>query len=554
MIGSWSRLWFAALPLVGNHLWQSTVCLAVVALLTLTVRNNQAHVRHRLWLAASIKFLIPIAPLMAIGRRFAWHAPATGRPTMSFVVDTMSQPFSGAFYAAAASPAHSGPHPVWVSAPMLLLSVWLAGCAAVLLTWLTEWWRVARTLRRERPMHGGREVTILHRLQRIGGLKTPIAIVTWRTSFEPGVFGIAKPVLLWPRGLSERLDDDQLEAILAHEVCHVWRRDNLTVAVHMVVEAVFWFHPLVWWLEQRLMHERERACDEAVIRWGVPAPVYAESIIKTCEFCVASPFVYVPGATDSDLNARIEAIMNMRRGEALRGWRKLLLAATGVIAVVGPVAVGVLNAPRVMAQSPMADATVRTFVVASVNQPSTPLSAFDVGRHRLVTLLFDTRTQGPEDVARAVDAAKRWVSEKMAPSDLVAVATAGSSIQVLTAFTSSKAEVTSVLCALSVAATDHASPADTSTPTTEAFTERRPPAHADFVVVSSEPLKGFIQYFSAGISRRGTDLRSDLRAVEGAAVHANVAMFPMAIYPIDSRNLPAIVPGDNTTAACAPPK
>ena len=51
----------------------------------------------------------------------------------------------------------------------------------------------------------------------------------------------------------------------------------------MVVQALFWFHPLVWWVGARLIDERERACDEDVIRLGSEPQVYAESILKTCE-------------------------------------------------------------------------------------------------------------------------------------------------------------------------------------------------------------------------------------------------------------------------------
>jgi beta-lactamase regulating signal transducer with metallopeptidase domain len=553
VIGSLSRSLSVALPMVANHLWQSTVCLALVALLTWTLRNNQAHVRHRLWLAASIKFLIPFAPLVAIGRQFAWHAPAAGQPAMLLLVDTMSPPFSGVFHAATVSLAHSRPLAVWVSAPMLLLSLWLVGCAAVLLTWFAEWRRVATTVRGEQPMCEGREMTVLRRLQRIGGLETPISIIPSPTSFEPGVFGIAKPMVLWPQDLSERLDDDQLEAILAHEVCHVWRRDNLTVAIHMVVEVVFWFHPLVWWVERRLVEEREQACDEAVIRWGISPPVYAEGILKTCEFRLASPLLHVCGATDSDLNARIEAIMNTRPRDTLHGWRKVLLATTGVIAMAAPVAVGALSTPQLTAQSAAPITATAQASPDAQGQAPAPLTAFDAASHRLVTLLFDVRSVMPEDVTKAADAAERWVNEKMAAADLVAVATRGSSLQVLTGFTSSKAEVTAALCAFSAAATGYVAAVDANTSASDWFDSAdRLRALAARPVTS--PPKNAILYYSAGIKSGGPDLQVELRAAVFAAVGGNVAMYPMSIYPVDSRSLPAIVPGDSAGAACAPPK
>ena len=82
---------------------------------------------------------------------------------------------------------------------------------------------------------------------------------------EPGVFGIFRPVLLVPEGITDRLTPAQWKTILTHELCHVRRRDNLTAAIHMAIEAIFWFHPLVWWIGKRLIDERERACDEEVL-------------------------------------------------------------------------------------------------------------------------------------------------------------------------------------------------------------------------------------------------------------------------------------------------
>ena len=55
-----------------------------------------------------------------------------------------------------------------------------------------------------------------------------------------------RPVLVLPARLLEHLNERQLNAVLAPEMCHVRRHDNLFAAIHMVVEAIFWFNPLVW--------------------------------------------------------------------------------------------------------------------------------------------------------------------------------------------------------------------------------------------------------------------------------------------------------------------
>ncbi|MGH9447776.1 MAG: hypothetical protein ACRD3O_18940 [Terriglobia bacterium] len=67
----WSVIWAAVAPAVANHLWQSTVFAVVAALLTLTLRKNQARARYWLWLAASLKFLIPFSLLVAAGSYLA---------------------------------------------------------------------------------------------------------------------------------------------------------------------------------------------------------------------------------------------------------------------------------------------------------------------------------------------------------------------------------------------------------------------------------------------------------------------------------------------------
>ena len=186
------------------------------------------------------------------------------------------------------------------------------------MTWLARWRRVAAAVRNATIVESGRELEILRRLD------AGLPLLASDISLEPGVFGILRPVLLWPRSISERLSDEQIEAIFVHELAHIRRRDNLAAALHMVVQAIFWFHPLVWWVGARLIDERERACDEEVIRQGSEPQVYAESILKTCEFSIESPVACVSGVTGSDLKKRIEQIMRREAGTALNTWKKCL--------------------------------------------------------------------------------------------------------------------------------------------------------------------------------------------------------------------------------------
>jgi bla regulator protein BlaR1 len=342
----------AIAPAMANHLWQSTLFAALAVILTLAFRKNQARIRHHLWLAASVKFLIPLSLLIAIGRRLASpRFSLNGRSGLFSAVEGFSQPFT--FVVVAPLNHATSAARLLALLPGLAAAVWLCGFVTVVILWSVRWRRVAATVRRSTPMDQGREVDALRQLEEAGGVRKPMAFLWSRNSaLEPGIFGIFRPVLLWPAKISDRLQDSHLKAILAHEVAHVRRRDNLAAAMHMTVEAIFWFHPMVWWLGARLLEERELACDEEVLQLGNPPSIYAESILKTCEFCVGSDLVCVSGVTGAELKKRIVRIMNPNLAEKLGPGRRLLLASVGTAAVLGPVLFGLWNTPAVRAQSP----------------------------------------------------------------------------------------------------------------------------------------------------------------------------------------------------------
>src|SRR5258708_4309565 len=348
-----SALWTAFAPALGNHLWQSTVFVTMAGSLTLILRKNQARARYWLWLAASMKFLIPFSLLIGIGSHLAWSRGFAGtRAGLYFAMEEVSRPFSQPTTSmiSRAAPSTTSPSLTHLL-PALLAAVWLCGFLVVVCVWYMRWRRISAGIRKAVQLQEGREVDALRQLERIGGIRKRIEMLMSRASLEPGIFGIARPVLMWPEGISKRLEDAHLEAILAHEVWHVRRRDNLAAAIHMVVEASFWFYPLVWWLGARLVEERERACDEAVLELGTDRQVYAESILKICEFCVGSPLACVSGVTGADLKKRIVRVMTEGVMRKLDFSRRLLLSAAALAAIAVPVVAGVLNVTQTRAES-----------------------------------------------------------------------------------------------------------------------------------------------------------------------------------------------------------
>jgi bla regulator protein blaR1 len=308
-------------PLV-NHLWQSTLFAACAALLTLALRKNRAQARYALWLVASAKFLVPFSLLVGVASRLGRHPAAAIMPSaLPPMIQRASQPFalSGSLVTIPAEQP---------AAPSLMLAVfcavWAIGFAVLVFSWCRRWRHLSSAVRTAAPLD----------------LAIGVKVMSSPAFPEPGVFGIRRPMLLLPEGIVSRLTAPQLESVLAHELCHIRRRDNLATAMHMVVEALFWFHPFVWWIGARLIAERERACDEEVLQMGNEPAAYAEGILRVCELYLESPLPCVAGVTGANLRTRIEEIMTRRIAVNLDSRRKLLLALAGVCVVAGPLLVG----------------------------------------------------------------------------------------------------------------------------------------------------------------------------------------------------------------------
>jgi beta-lactamase regulating signal transducer with metallopeptidase domain len=335
---------------VGNHVWQSTLFALCVSALALALRGIPARTRFWMWFAGLLKFLIPFSLLLSLGNALA--PQRTGgtqlQPAPYYSVDAVSQPFTYT------PPALAAPVKTALHAPALraeqvffvLATVWAFGFLAVLCSWFLNWRRVKAVLGNAHRVVDGPEFAILSRLRDRMEIKSPVALMISDASMEPGIVGIWHSTLVWPRGISERLNEGQIEAIIAHELAHVRRRDNFTAALAMLGAAIFWFHPMVAWLKARAMDARERACDEAVILLGNEPEIYASSILRACEFSIESPLACVSGITGSDLKERVRRIMCGNPVRRLSRSAAIVLAILTAAAILSPIGFGFLDAPR----------------------------------------------------------------------------------------------------------------------------------------------------------------------------------------------------------------
>lgn len=104
----------------------------------------------------------------------------------------------------------------------------------------------------------------------------------------PLTCSLPDPVVLLPSASREWTADRRL-IVLLHELAHIRRHDCLTHLIAEGVSVLFWFHPLVWWAAREVRHERERACDDAVLNAGARASIYAFHLVEIARASAGGP-------------------------------------------------------------------------------------------------------------------------------------------------------------------------------------------------------------------------------------------------------------------------
>ena len=321
-----------------GHLTACTITGLAALAAVYALRRQSARWRHIILLAALLRFAVPTGWLIGAGERVPPAALRLRGGSLMAAEDLtrlLRGPWGGALdlRVPLGSNRNVGP-----------FAIWGAGFALFAGIWAWRWRAKPVAVRMPSACETGAFAGGLERIQSPPTVELRIV----GADRVPGACGLWHPCVVVPDGLSAELEPSELEAVLAHELAHVAHRDNLAACAAHAIVAVFWFHPLVWWMERRMLEERENAADELVLRSGARVEDYAAGILKTCRMAFGEAAGYA-GVNGLNLSRRMERIMSGKFDRFSSGIPRTVLGGLAGFAVLVPLLAGFLAAQNTAA-------------------------------------------------------------------------------------------------------------------------------------------------------------------------------------------------------------
>jgi len=332
MIALWESVRSTASAVGGALLvwfWHATLLLAGACLVARALRRRSAGLRALLWL--TVLLALPWLPLVArvTPLRIASLADLAPRldrtprtPTLPAHTDVPPPPPSATALNASQANSPTGgsdmpPQPGRASLARVLLpgvaAAWALGTIVLLARLLvaTLWLRREGTTSRELDLPW--LDSALRRARVALGLRRPVLVTASRRVSAPVTAAVPWPLVILPAALVQRRDQDLIEHALYHELAHVGRGDAVVTLYRRLLEAVFFFHPLLWIASRSYELEQERVCDDrAAAALGDPHQ-YARSLGELAAdaaegACALAPsFAYRPGIILGRITRLLEA-------------------------------------------------------------------------------------------------------------------------------------------------------------------------------------------------------------------------------------------------------
>jgi beta-lactamase regulating signal transducer with metallopeptidase domain len=328
-----------------SQIWQVTALILIVGAIVRVLCKRRNHLAHVLWMLVILKCLTP--PLWSSPTSlFSWlQARADECPISESDSPVMRLARYQAPNKASVNLASDGSQAMdstflssWSMIDAIMVC-WFGGvviCSGVV---AARWLQCRRVLRRTRAQVDPALDSFTSGLARRLGLRGRVRVVVTSSPRGPAAMGVLWPTILFPAALAGK-SPGELEPVLAHELIHIRRGDNLFAVLQLLAQVLWWFHPLVWWANRIASRAIERCCDEEVVAsLGCAPAVYARCLLDVLELKQSLQAVCLaPGMRPAELTAqRLEDIMKRANGfhRRMPTWCWALLALSAALVLPG---------------------------------------------------------------------------------------------------------------------------------------------------------------------------------------------------------------------------
>jgi beta-lactamase regulating signal transducer with metallopeptidase domain len=329
--------------------FMSVLLLLFAGMVCLIWRRGAASARHTVWfLAVAGACCLPmVSRLMPPARQPLWAIEATRGSINELTLTVQLVPGNKAKESSLALAAPAGMEQTAAVSPVPSRSVTtrLQGHwpSYLLWSWLAGFLLVAgalgagqlslRSLRAGSLPADEEWQALLRSLRDDLKVRRPVELLQTSEGRMPMTWGSWRPVLLLPDE-AEGWSQERRRVVLLHELAHIKRWDCLTQFIARAACSVYWFNPLVWVAVRRMEAERERACDDLVLREGCRASLYAEHLLEIARaFRSVSHAAAIGMARESGLQGRLTAIVDGSRKRKAPG--VLVMTLCGLLVLCG---------------------------------------------------------------------------------------------------------------------------------------------------------------------------------------------------------------------------
>jgi beta-lactamase regulating signal transducer with metallopeptidase domain len=309
-----------------HSLWQGAIIAGGVLIVVTRLRSPQA--RYAFYCAGMAA--LPLVIALTFAARIKSSTP--------FISDSNAIQFAGEIRRAGvgANPGNvlSGNRGDWNQAVGTLAWIWIAGVAVMSLRAAGAGLGVRRLRRDAAPCDHSEWERKLNEWSRELRIAKPIRLCVMTLNDVPAVIGHFKPIILLPAAILTRMSNEQIEALILHELMHIRRNDFLVNALQVICETLLFFNPTAWWLSRAIREERENCCDDAVARFSGRRAEYARALLSLEETRAFRCEPLAVGAHGGSLKKRIARLLSPESAPIGAGSGAVSLLAIVFIAAV----------------------------------------------------------------------------------------------------------------------------------------------------------------------------------------------------------------------------